>query len=277
MRDALSEIDETVTANKLLCRKIARGTSRLIRSREELSLIKATSFAWFRNHRPIISSALDEAKLRVPDDHFKKGLMLAEKSSTRHSYMTLLKKLGFSLLAVQAELLTSVGTRLSFQLDEPPDFKPLISDSKMQGILVRRWHETQKCIRGEAPLAAIVMMGGLLEAILLSRLNAMPDKSVAFKTKSTPRDGTTNKTLPLRDWTLRNYLDVAHELGWICQSAKDVGVVLRDYRNYIHPAKEYSHGIVITPGDTSVMWPVFVSITQQLIASVLKTKSPGIS
>jgi hypothetical protein len=108
------------------------------------------------------------------------------------------------------------------------------------------------------------MMGGLLEGLFLTRLNRMTNKAPAFKAKSAPRDKG-NRTLPLKEWTLQHYIGVAHELGWITQSAKDVGVVLRDYRNFIHPQKEYSHGVTITRDDTLVLWTVFKSIVVQLL------------
>src|SRR5712691_7816019 len=75
------------------------------------------------------------------------------------------------------------------------------------------------------------------------------------------------KTKPLKEWGLKDYLDVANELGWIRQSAKDVGQVLRDYRNYIHPEKELSHGITVDGRDTAMFVTVFCSIAEQIIAS----------
>jgi hypothetical protein len=267
MPDALSEIEGAISAHKLLSKKISKGTTRLVRSREELTLVKATAFAWFKNRRPPIALVLGENAFSSTDDYFKECLNLAEKSASRQTYKSLLNDLGKALLILQQEILTKPRAESSLPSENPPDFSPLISDSKMQEILIRRWIETQRCIRADAPLSAVVMMGGLLEAIILSRLNTMPDKAPAFKAKTAPKDAA-SKTLPLREWGLRNYLDVAHELGWIGQSAKDVGVVLRDYRNYIHPAKEYSHGTTVTQADSLVMWMVFVSITDQLITSV---------
>jgi len=64
---------------------------------------------------------------------------------------------------------------------------------------------------------------------------------------------------------LKNYIDVAHELQWISESAKDVGVVLRDYRNFIHPQKELSHGVVLKSDDASILWEVAKSISKQLL------------
>lgn len=267
MSDALSEVEDAINAHKLLSKRISKGSTRLVRSREELALVKATAFAWFKSRRPSVVLVLGETSLGSTDSRYKECLNLAEKSASRQTYKSLLNELGKSLLALQQEILTKPGAGSSLPSESSPDFSPLVSDLKMREILIRRWVETQRCIRADAPLSAVVMMGGLLEAIILSRLNAMPDKSPAFTAKAAPRDAA-SKTLPLREWGLRNYLDVAHELGWIGQSAKDVGVVLRDYRNYIHPAKEYSHGTTVTQSDSLVMWTVFVSITDQVIVSV---------
>jgi hypothetical protein len=71
----------------------------------------------------------------------------------------------------------------------------------------------------------------------------------------------------LKEWGLKDYLDVANELGWIRQSAKDVGQVLRDYRNYIYPEKELSHGVTVVAEDTAMFVKVFSSVAEQIIKS----------
>ncbi len=83
-----------------------------------------------------------------------------------------------------------------------------------------------------------------------------------------PLDSKTKKALKLQKWTLKHYIDVAHELSWIRKSAKDVGVTLRDYRNYIHPEKELKHGIVLTDQDSRMFWVVFCALAEQVIESV---------
>jgi hypothetical protein len=111
------------------------------------------------------------------------------------------------------------------------------------------------------------MMGGLLEALLLARINRESNKTPIFKTSKAPKDKG-GKTRPLNEWMLRGYIDVAHEMGWISQSARDVGDVLRDYRNYIHPYKEISHGVTIQGKDAVVLWEVSKSISRQIIDSI---------
>ncbi len=115
-------------------------------------------------------------------------------------------------------------------------------------------------------MAATVMIGGLLEALLLARVNRETNQSPIFRAKSAPRDKV-GKTLSLKDWALKNYIDVAHELGWITKAAKDISEVLRDYRNYIHPYKELSHSLALTSDDSKLFWEVGKSLSRQVIAS----------
>jgi hypothetical protein len=111
---------------------------------------------------------------------------------------------------------------------------------------------------------------GLLQSIFERAIDEGHDIRNPFRGikrgKDKPRKG--GKTKPLKEWGLKDYLDVAKELGWIRQSAKDVGQVLRDYRNYIHPEKEFSHGISVDGQDTAMFISVFSSIADQIIASV---------
>ena len=86
-----------------------------------------------------------------------------------------------------------------------------------------------------------------------------------FKAKSAPKDKKTGDVLKLREWTLSNYIDVAHELGWISDTYKDVGAILRDYRNYIHPYKEYQHKKRITPDDSKMLWEIGKTIVRQIL------------
>ena len=134
----------------------------------------------------------------------------------------------------------------------------------MKMILEKRWTECVTCVAAGAPLAATVMIGGLLEGLLLARVNSENNKAPIFMAAATPKDRQ-NKTLGLKDWTLQDYIGVGHELKWITVAAKDVAVVLRDYRNYIHPQKELSHGISLTIPDAVILWQIGKSIARQLL------------
>ena len=96
-------------------------------------------------------------------------------------------------------------------------------------------------------------------------MNQLTDQSPVFKAASAPKDNKTGKPLTLKDWGLRNYLDVAYELKWISKTTKDVGGVVRDYRNYVHPQKEYSHGVNISPEDAKMLWEIAKSVARQVL------------
>jgi hypothetical protein len=152
-------------------------------------------------------------------------------------------------------------------VEPPPAFSALTSDTTMQAILVRRWTEVQTCITAGANLAATVMMGGLLETLLLARINIVTNKAPIFTAKNAPKDKA-GKTLGLADWKLLAMVEVAHEVRWITKSAKDVGNVLRDFRNYIHPHKEHTDRVEITPDDARMFWEVCKTVSRQILASV---------
>jgi hypothetical protein len=110
-------------------------------------------------------------------------------------------------------------------------------------------------------------VGGLLEALLLARINREKDKSAVFKAKAAPKIAKTGTVKPLADWMLNDFIQVLSELKLITVSATAVGAVLRDYRNYIHPQKQLSHGVHLTPEDASLFGEVTKNIARQLVMS----------
>lgn len=264
MAGANEAIEAAVSDAERLRRTLKRKNTLQVRSIDEKALIKATALAWFNNYRQAISSTVDGELLYEVDSLYKDLLSGSARSCMRSTYDTSLKALCKELSDIRVYSLTAVSSPKT-STDAPPDFGAMVADPEMKSILERRWKECSQCIKAGAPLAATVMMGGLLEALLLARVNKERDKSLIFKAKRAPRDKNTGKTLPLKEWTLRHYIDIAHELNWISQSAKDVGDVVRDYRNYVHPQKELSHGITLQDRDASLFWEICKSISRQLL------------
>jgi hypothetical protein len=147
--------------------------------------------------------------------------------------------------------------------DSAPSFAA-IPDLLMKHVLMRRWGECVACLAAGAPMAATVMMGGLLESLFLARVNRETNKAPIFTAQSAPKDKQGNAQ-PLNKWMLGNYIAVAHELGWITQSGRDVSEVLQEYRNYIHPQKELSLQAALTSDDARMLWAVFKAISARLI------------
>ena len=256
--DAIGDSIKTIDS---LVRVLKRNNNKQVQSIDEKSLIKSVSYSWFNNAKPNLQ--VQNTTISTIDEIFTELIELSEKNTTRAKYFVILKKLKSSLILFRSQNLLNNSTVI---IDENvPSFDPLIKDARMQSILKNRWEECNRCIKAEAPLAAVVMMGGILEAILLARINSTPDKTMILSSKYAPTDKITNKVLPLQSWTLKHYIDVAHDVKWITQSAKDIGETLRDYRNYVHPYKELSHNITLILSDAELFWQVTRSIIKQLL------------
>ena len=264
MADYHSTIDSIVNVVKKLRLAIKKGTSAQIRSAEHKSMMKAIALAWFNNQRGILLGAVDEAILKSSDDHFKNLIILSEKACTRSKVDKLLKDIKKTLTALRAENIKTLSTSPTVTTDIVPKFALIVADKVMVDILEKRWKECVLCVQVGAPLSAIVMMGGLLESLLMTRFLQHSDKKAIFATTTCPKDKT-GTPVQFKEWALKNYIDVAHELTWISQTEKDLGEVLRDYRNYIHPFKERSHGVKILPKDAATLWEVTKSISKEII------------
>lgn len=258
----MKSIDDAITQLESLQKVLKKGKTTQVQNTDEKSIVKATALSWFNDLRPQI--LLEDIYLNEIDSSYKMLLKSSDKNVTRNKYLLTIKTTISQLIKLRLEHIVSYS-QLSKTSEIVPNFSTLVKDNKMQTIISNRWNECKKCIEADAPLAATVMMGGILETILLAKINSLTDKTAIFKAKSAPIDKKTSKVHPLQEWTLRNYIDVAHELNWISQSTKDVGEVLRDYRNYIHPYKELSHGIKLTKPDSELFWNITKSIISQLL------------
>ncbi|MHB2027021.1 MAG: hypothetical protein ACYCPQ_10395 [Elusimicrobiota bacterium] len=207
--------------------------------------------------------------LQTIDSQYQATLEASEKATLRSRYLGELKTLKSALVKLRSQVLyLTVSKKLSASENTtPPDFTRLIPGPAMQAILNRRWNEAWSCLEAGAYLASTVMMGAILEALLLARINKLTDKSPVFASKCAPKDKTSGKTRSLQDWTLNSYIDVAHDLGWIGKASRDIGVVLRDYRNFIHPEKELSQGVSVGEADCRMFAAILVALADQIIKS----------
>jgi hypothetical protein len=269
--DAQQTIEAAIEESERLQRILKKQSSNQVTAENEKQIVKATALAWFNKHRNTIAPLLGDDFLQPGDDLYRLLLAYAARATRRRKYLDVIKALTKTLSALQNDhvvLLSKppgAAPAPAPTADTPPAFTPLISDAKMQAILQKRWQECVICVRHGAPLAATVMMGGILEGLLLARINQLPSQAPVHTAAAAPKDKATGKTLQLKDWGLKNFIDVAHELGWITTTAKDIGDVLRDYRNYIHPQKEFSHGISLAPGDADMLWNIAKSMILQIL------------
>jgi hypothetical protein len=264
MNGAMTALEAAITEAGRLEQVLKDGRPRVqVTLTDERATAKATALAWFEHKKELLNfmSGADTARI---DNGYKQILESSERAGARTKYLSTLKTIRKELIRLRSECAATPSPTTTG--DVAPNFAPLISDAAMQKILNARWQECTKCIAADIPLAATVMMGGLLEALLLARINREPDKKAIFTAKAAPKDRA-GKTKTLPEWGLKDYIDVVHELGWITVSAKDVGAVLRDYRNYIHPQKQLSHGVHLKLDDANLFWEISKSISRQVIDS----------
>ena len=267
MEQAYQAVESAIRETTNLRNYLGKGKSIQVHSPDERLVVKATARTWFATHKPNIVAVHDPASLQPVDESFEKLLAYSDRKILRSKIKRECKQAIGLLIDVRGAIIKSSPIRTSDANDKPLDFSPLVQDAAMQEILNRRWAECLVCIGNGAPLSATVMMGGLVEALLLARVNRETNKAPIFTASTSPKDKV-GKTLPLTEWTLKGFLDVAHELKWVSNSAKDVGVVLRDYRNYVHPNKELTHGVKLNPNDARMFWDVCKNIAREIIASV---------
>lgn len=264
--NAHDTVDAAIREVENLRKVLKKRSSVQVSSRDELDLAKATAMAWFHSHLPVIKNAIGEDLCAEVDEGYHNLLGFTDRSTTRVKYDIILKDIKNRLAGLRKHVVDGIVVSPAKNTsDIPPDFSSLIADRKMQLILSDRWTECVSCLTGNAPLAATVMLGGLLETLMLARFNREPDKKAIFSAASAPQDKKTGKTLELKEWTLRHYLDVGHELEWISRSTKDVGEVVRDFRNYIHPYKQFSHNVSLNLNDARLFWEISKEIARQLL------------
>ena len=92
----------------------------------------------------------------------------------------------------------------------------------------------KQCLSVGAFLSVIFQCGSVLEAVLLGAAQKEPEKF--NRSKSSPKqDG---KVKPFQDWSLAEFINVAHDIGLLKPDVQKFSHGLRDFRNYIHPYQQ---------------------------------------
>lgn len=109
-------------------------------------------------------------------------------------------------------------------------------NTEVSDIIKMRLKEVEACIRNDAPLASVILIGSILEGILLGTASTFPQ--LFNQAQCTPKEKDTGKVRKFPDWTLNNFIDVAAEVEILKQDVKKFSHVVRDFRNYIHPYQQ---------------------------------------
>ena len=129
----------------------------------------------------------------------------------------------------------------------------------LQDVIEDRWLEAQKCQYAGAYLAAVVMMGSILEALLLAR--AMISPQDAYRSSAATQAG-------LQKWSLDRLINVSAERGWIKSDRKSFGHALRDSRNVVHPWHHVASKANFDKSTCTLCWQTLRASVDDLIASV---------
>lgn len=261
-------IDATINEAAVARKRIKKVGSNQVRGVDDIATLKATAQTWFYTHRPVVAAGAANLDLTAVDASFTVVLDATAKHAAKATYLKALDEVKAALIVARKTALISPALGSVANSDDiAPDFSSLAGNQQMRDILTRRWNECAKCVKAEAHLAAIVMMGGLLEALFVARAARMPDKKPLTSAANAPKDKATGKTINYQEWMLDSYIKVGFELKWITESAKDLADNLKEYRNFIHPAKEMRYGVTLGLNDSSMFWQVTKALARQLLLS----------
>ncbi len=142
------------------------------------------------------------------------------------------------------------------------DIDTLKLDTNVNEIIKSRLNEVEACIRSNAPLAAIFLIGSMLEGILLGIASDYP--KIFNRANSAPKIRDTGKVRTFSEWSLNNFIDVAHEIGMLKQDVKKFSHVVRDFRNYIHPYQQMTEQFAPDKQTAMICFQVLKAVIFQL-------------
>lgn len=126
------------------------------------------------------------------------------------------------------------------------DLSAIVSDEEFGALLSRRLIEARTCWQQGAPLAAVIMLGSLLEGVLYTVACARLGRQ--------PRDH------------LQSLIDTAGREGWVAKDVVDYAHVLREHRNLVHPKRQHLDGHAPDSDSVRIAWNVVVAALNDLAA-----------
>ena len=134
----------------------------------------------------------------------------------------------------------------------------------LKEIVDERWLEAQKCQHVGANLAAVIMMGSILEGLLLAR--ASMDLPAANRSSKAPKDKS-GKVKAIQDWNLNSLVDVAVEVGWLKSDRGKFSHALRESRNVVHPWVQITQKAAFDESTCRTCWEVLTASVDDLMKS----------
>lgn len=136
----------------------------------------------------------------------------------------------------------------------------------LEPVIQQRWLEAQRCQHAGAFLAAVIIMGSILEALLLARCSASP--SQAHQSSASPKDHRSGKAIAIHEWSLSALVDVSVSNAWLKTDRGGFSHALRQSRNIVHPYEQARTGANFDEATCKVCWQVLNASVDDLLASI---------
>lgn len=147
-------------------------------------------------------------------------------------------------------------------VDLKADVGDIVSDVVLAARLRARLDEARTCREYGAPLATVILLGGVLEGVLHDVVRQHMEQ--AFRCPASPRDRKTGKPLPTKEWKLSALIDVAHQCGWLQLDVQRFSHALREYRNMVHPLQEITMAHTPDADTVTLCWYAVVAALNDL-------------
>lgn len=168
--------------------------------------------------------------------HFNKYMAFDKWAVVRENDTITFKKLDRIIVDAPQKTSTEIQEDEFLNIKFDANIDNLMLDGTISDILKGRMAEADLCIKNQAPLAAIFLIGSIMEGLLLGAAQTYPRE--INQAICAPKDRESGKTKKYPDWTLNNFIDAAAEIGILNEDVKKFSHVLRDFRNYIHPYQQ---------------------------------------
>lgn len=134
-----------------------------------------------------------------------------------------------------------------------------IQDTDIRDILLRDLKECVIAIATGQSKNATIMAGSIIETLLYAKLTEKSITSFIVPTRS----GTAKKAL--KDMVLSDLLFVAEQEKLITPNSIHLSHYVKDYRNFIHPAKEIRSKDNISQENILIMWSILKRLINELL------------
>jgi len=138
-----------------------------------------------------------------------------------------------------------------------------LRNGKLRLIVEHDYDELQRIATVEAPKAEVVLCGGLIEALVLHQLVCHRKRAIKSK-KAKPG--------PIERWDFRDLIEVAIDLRLMTSSAHKLSNFVREYRNLVHPGRQWREGIRIRREEADVARSILNLVIKDIRDSSVRSK-----